>query len=240
MAKNAAEKIGVSKIPIKSRDKKLSDPLLLSVSEIFHSIQGESTRSGYPTVFIRLAGCNLRCAYCDTDYAWEQTSGAMMPVEEVVRKASSYRCGLVEITGGEPMAQNETPELCEKLLSARFKVMIETNGTFDISTLPSETVKILDIKCPGSGESGKFNHKNLTNMSGNDEIKFVVSHKDDFDWAIKEIEKNGLLSICPINISPAGGKASLEETAKWILESGKNLRLNLQLHKLIWGDKRGV
>lgn len=201
-------------------------------------MQGESSRAGIPTVFIRLSGCNLRCDYCDTKYAWEP--GEQISLDEVLEKAESYGCKLVEITGGEPLAQPFTPELCEKLLFRGFTVMVETNGTIDISILPQKTVKILDMKCPASNESGKFLYGNLKHLSKNDELKFVVCSKEDFDWAIQEIEKNDLLSICPVNISPVAGLVDYSTAARWILESGKELRLNLQLHKIIWGDKRGV
>ena len=210
----------------------------LSVTEIFHSLQGETTRTGVPTVFARLAGCNLRCGYCDTAYAWEE--GNRMTLDEIVRRIASFKCHTVEITGGEPLAQEAAPQLAERLLSLGYRVMVETNGTRDISVLPDEVVKIVDIKCPGSGEAGKFRYENLKLLATRDEIKFVICSKADFDWALAETEKHGLIALCPVNISPAGGTVTPEEVAGWILKSGKNLRLNLQLHKIIWGDKRGV
>ncbi|MBI3581231.1 MAG: radical SAM protein [Nitrospinae bacterium] len=204
---------------------------MISIIEIFHSLQGETTKAGFPTVFIRMAGCNLRCVYCDTQYAWEE--GIQMAIDEIVKTVESFHCKLVEITGGEPLEQPELPDLCEKLLSKGFSILLETNGTLDISKIPQKVVKAIDIKCPGSNESGKFLYDNLKHLSPKDELKFVISSKEDFIWAISEIEKHDLLSICTINISPVAGVLNNAEVARWIIDSGKNLRLNLQLHKII-------
>ncbi len=210
----------------------------LRVNEIFHSLQGETTRTGIPTVFIRLTGCNLRCGYCDTSYAYDE--GNVMPMDEITARVAAYKCRTVEITGGEPMAQQGTPELAQRLLSLGYHIMIETNGTYDLSILPPETVKIVDIKCPGSGEAGKFHYANLEGLAREDEIKFVICSKQDFDWALGEVESHNLAAICTVNIAPVAGLVQPAQAAEWILQSGKNLRLNLQLHKIIWGDKRGV
>lgn len=211
---------------------------LMLVNEIFHSIQGESTRAGLPCVFVRLTGCNLRCGYCDTTYAYDE--GKEMSIARIAEAVSAHHCHLVEITGGEPLAQADTAELAEKLISLGHTVMVETNGTFDISVLPEEAIKIVDIKTPESGEAEKFLYENLKCLTKNDELKFVICSKCDFDWALHEIERNNLTGICPVNISPAAGKVSFQAAADWILKSGKNLRLNPQLHRIIWGDKRGV
>ena len=210
----------------------------LLVNEIFHSIQGESTQAGFPMTLVRLTGCNLRCNYCDTVYAYEE--GTQMDMDEILARVASFGCKALEITGGEPMTQNGTVELAELLLEQGYAVMMETNGSVDLSPLPKEVKKIVDIKCPGSGAGGSFLLENLKQITSHDELKFVVSSRDDFDWMISEIEDKNLLSICPVNVSIASGKVDSAELADWILKSGKNLRLNLQLHKVLFGDKRSV
>ena len=210
----------------------------LLVNEIFHSIQGESTQTGFPMTLVRLTGCNLRCNYCDTVYAYEE--GTRMEIDEISARVASFGCKALEITGGEPMTQNGTVELAKLLIGQGYAVMMETNGSVDLSPLPKEVKKIVDIKCPGSGAGGSFLVDNLKQISPHDELKFVVSSRDDFDWMISEIEGKNLLSICPVNVSPASGKIDNAELADWILKCGKNLRLNLQLHKILFGDKRSV
>ena len=210
----------------------------LLVNEIFHSIQGESTKTGFPMTLVRLTGCNLRCNYCDTVYAYEE--GTRMDMNEITARVASFGCKAVEITGGEPMTQNATVELAKLLLEQGYTVMMETNGSVDLSPVPKEVKKIVDIKCPGSGAGGSFLLDNLKQITSHDELKFVVSSRDDFDWMISEIDDKNLLSICPINVSPATGKIDSAELADWILKCGKNLRLNLQLHKILFGDKRSV
>ena len=199
----------------------------LLVNEIFHSIQGESTRAGFPMTLVRLTGCNLRCGYCDTVYAYDE--GTLMDAEEITARVESFGCKAVEITGGEPMTQGGTAELAKLFLERGYAVMMETNGSVDLCPVPKEVKKIVDIKCPGSGAGGSFLYENLKQITPHDELKFVVSCRDDFDWTISEIEKRDLLSICPVNVSPAVGKIDGAELAGWILKSGKNLRLNLQL-----------
>jgi len=206
-------------------------PAGLKINEIFFSLQGESTRAGLPTVFVRLAGCNLRCGYCDTSGAWE--IGKFMSVENVARKVAEFDCRLVEITGGEPMLQANTPKLARKLLSDGCTVMMETNGTVNLSPLPKEVAKIVDIKCPESGAAEPFLYENLKLLTQNDEIKFVVSSKDDFNWSAAETVKRNLLSICTVNVSPVHGKVAPADLAEWILASGLPLRLNLQIHKYL-------
>ncbi len=203
----------------------------LKVNEIFLSLQGESTRAGLPTVFVRLAGCNLRCGYCDTSGAWE--TGDFMSIAEIAGKVAEFDCRLVEITGGEPMLQENTPELARKLLSDGYTVMVETNGTIDLSPLPKEAVKIVDIKCPESGSAEPFLYENLELLTENDEIKFVVSSKDDFNWSAAETVKRNLSAICTVNVSPVHGKVAPADLAEWILASGLPLRLNLQIHKYL-------
>ncbi len=156
-----------------------------------------------------------------------------MSIDDIIKIVESFNCKLIEITGGEPLEYPELPDLCEKLISKGFSVLLETNGTYDLSKIPKKVMKAVDIKCPGSNESGTFLYDNLKHLSPEDELKFAISSKEDFIWAISEIEKHDLLSICTVNISPVSGILNNAEVAIWILESGKNLRLNLQLHKII-------
>jgi len=212
----------------------------LIVNEIFYSIQGESTYSGRPCTFVRLTGCNLRCSYCDTQYAYEE--GANMEIDEIMRRVAAYKCPLVEITGGEPLLQNETPLLISKLLESGYMVMMETNGSFDISRVDERCIMILDIKCPSSNESEKNDIGNLKRLNLNDQIKFVVGNRDDYMFA-----KNIIMLHCSdfiedhILFSPASEIMSPADLAGWILEDNLNVRLHLQLHKIIWPNrKRGV
>jgi 7-carboxy-7-deazaguanine synthase len=212
----------------------------LIVNEIFNSIQGESLYAGLPCTFIRLAGCNLRCSYCDTKYAYEE--GKSFEAPDIMKKISSYKCRMVEITGGEPLLQTETPHLITKLLECGYKVLLETNGTIDTGLIDERCVKIIDIKCPGSGESGKNNFDNLKRLHLQDQIKFVITGRDDYEYAkdiIKLIPEWFLMEN--ILISPVQGKINFAELAKWILEDGLDVRFHVQLHKIIWPDtERGV
>lgn len=210
----------------------------LFVNEIFHSIQGESSRAGFPMAFVRLTGCNLRCNYCDTVYAYDE--GTRMEIDEITERVGSYGCRSVEITGGEPMMQKSTVALAGRFVELGYGVMMETNGSVDLSPVPKEVKKIVDIKSPGSGAGGSFLYENLTRLTQSDELKFVITSRADFDWMISEIEERDLLSICPVNVSIAAGKIDPAELAGWLLKSGKELRLNLQLHKILFGDKRAV
>lgn len=208
------------------------------LNEIFFSLQGESSRQGLPCVLVRLTGCNLRCGYCDTPYAYQE--GKEVPIDEIVGRVKKYGCRLVEITGGEPMAQPETAELARRLLALDLTVMVETNGSFDISALPDGVIRIVDIKTPGSGAGKSFLWDNLKHLGEKDEIKFVITSREDFDWAVRQVKKHGLANICAVNISPAAGMVAERDAAQWILESGLPLRLNLQLHRILWGGKRAV
>ncbi len=213
----------------------------LKVNEIFYSIQGESTFAGCPTVFIRLTGCNLRCNYCDTEYAFND--GVNMTLDQVVTKVKSYGCDLVEVTGGEPLIQKNTPVLIKKLLKVGFTVLLETNGSQDIDIIDKRCIRIVDIKCPSSGEEGNNDLANLTKLQKNDEIKFVIGTREDFDFAEKTIEiiyKNRI-EVKNISFSPMYGKMKPDVLAGWILKNNLKVRLNLQIHKYIWHpEKRGV
>lgn len=213
----------------------------LRVNEIFYSIQGESSFVGRPCVFIRLTGCNLRCSYCDTKYAYYE--GKDMQVQEILKQVSSFDCRLVEITGGEPLIQDGTLHLIESLLTTGYEVLLETNGTKDISPVDKRCIKILDVKCPFSGESDKNDLKNLKRLGKRDEIKFVIADKRDFDFAKRILHEYNVTPFDPnpVHFSPAYGILSPEVLAGWILKEGLDVRLNLQIHKIIWGeDKKGV
>jgi 7-carboxy-7-deazaguanine synthase len=212
----------------------------LLVNEIFYSIQGESTYSGRPCIFVRLTGCNLRCSYCDTRYAYEQ--GVNMELTEIINRIAAHRCRLVEITGGEPLLQSQTPILIYKLLENGYEVMLETNGSLDISRVDGRCIKIVDIKCPTSGESDKNDLENLKRLGSKDQVKFVIENRMDYEYA-----KQTMDSTCPdfpeeqILFSPVSGGIAPSRLAEWILEDNLNVRLHLQLHKIIWPDrKRGV
>jgi 7-carboxy-7-deazaguanine synthase len=212
---------------------------VIAVNEIFYSIQGESTYAGLPCVFIRLTGCNLRCAYCDTKYAYDQ--GNDMTVEQIIDQIQPYPCQLAEITGGEPLLQKETPVLARELIRRGYQVLVETNGSVNIRSLPPDSRRIMDIKCPSSGESSKTDWKNLQYLTENDEVKFVLSDFSDYKWARDLVLKHKLTRTCPVHFSPAAGQMDEKKLAQAILKDGLPVRLNLQLHKMIWPEgTRGV
>lgn len=212
----------------------------LYVSEIFFSIQGESIYCGRPCVFVRLSGCNLRCTYCDTTYAYGQTKA--LYIEEILAKVAAYPCALVEITGGEPLIQENTRILVDQLLEKGYEVLLETNGSQDIGTVNPGCIKIVDIKCPTSGEEKKNDWENLKKLKTTDQVKFVIGDRTDYDYAknvLDLIDKE----FPPGNIlfSPVFSHMNAAALARWILEDGLNVRLHLQLHKTIWPEKeRGV
>lgn len=212
---------------------------MIAVNEIFYSIQGESTNAGLPCVFIRLTGCNLRCSYCDTPYAYEE--GDDMSIEQILRKIRSFPCHLVEITGGEPLIQKETPRLAESLLAQEYHVLVETNGTFNIRCLPPDVCCIMDIKCPSSGESDRTDWENLRRLTETDEVKFVLSNFSDYSWAREVILKYDLIHRCPVHFSPVENCLDARKLAKTMLKDGLPVRLHLQLHNRLWPDvTRGV
>ncbi|MDY6880924.1 MAG: radical SAM protein [Desulfatiglans sp.] len=213
----------------------------LKVNEIFYSIQGESTFAGRPCVFVRLTGCNLRCSYCDTRYAYEE--GNELEIDEILRRVKSYTCPLVEVTGGEPLIQKETPFLLRRLLDEGYQVLLETNGSQDISRVDKRCIKIIDIKCPSSGESDKNDLRNLEKLNKDDELKFVIADREDFEYAKGILagmnQKHSKTDVT--HLSPAFGKMDPAIMAKWILKDHLDVRLQLQLHKFIWDPgQRGV
>lgn len=211
---------------------------MLRVTEIFHSIQGESTHAGRPCAFVRLTGCNLRCRWCDSEYTF--TGGEKMSLDDVVAKVKSYGCDLVEITGGEPLAQQEAFDLIRCLCDEGFEVLIETSGSIDITPVDRRAKIILDIKCPGSGEVEKNRWSNLDDLRPHDEIKFVIAGREDYDWARNVIDEKRLAGRT-ILFSPVWGELDLRSLAEWMLADRVPARLQTQLHKHIWGaDVRGV
>lgn len=216
------------------------------ITEIFKSIQGEGTRAGLPCIFVRLTGCNLRCTWCDTAYAFY--GGTKQSIEEVLQKVHEFagngdgRVSLVEITGGEPLLQPETPELAQKLLAAGYTVMIETSGERFVGRLPLEMVKIVDVKCPDSGEPDTFDIANLGAIDGKDEVKFVISTRRDYEFARdftlqhRLAERVNAVLFSPVFEDPGGGWPGLSprELTEWILADRLPVRLGLQLHKFIW------
>jgi len=211
-------------------------PDTLRINEIFHSIQGESTFAGRPCVFVRLTYCNLRCTFCDTEYAFFE--GTEMPVAHILEKVKQYNCDLVEITGGEPLIQKNVHVLMSELSDQGYEVLLETAGHMDISQVDGRVRRIMDIKCPSSGESGKVLWKNLDHITDRDEVKFVIGDRDDFEWSVNVIKKHNLEHRCTILISPVFGKLENEELARWVLDSGLNIRMQLQMHKYIWDPAR--
>lgn len=211
----------------------------MKVNEIFKSIQGESTSAGIPTAFVRLTGCNLRCQWCDTKYAYDE--GVDLTVDDVIDKIADFGLKSVEITGGEPLLQEDVYELMDRLLDLGYKVFIETNGSIDLSRVDNRVIKIVDIKCPGSGESGQMYFNNLNYLLKTDEVKFVIKDRGDYEWSKGVIKRFELLEKCSILMSPVLGDIEPRELAEWILEDNLNVRLQIQLHKLIWHpEMRGV
>lgn len=217
----------------------------LRVTEIFHSIQGESTWAGMPCTFVRLTGCPLRCVWCDTAYAF--SGGERMSFDAILAEVSMHGCDLVELTGGEPLAQAGAYTLVDRLLDAGCTVLVETSGAIDVGPLDPRAHKIMDLKCPGSGEVARNLWSNLGHLTARDELKFVVGDRADYEWARDVIVARGLAdrvrngSLNALLMSPVWGETDLEALASWILEDGLPIRFQTQLHKHIWGaDAKGV
>lgn len=214
---------------------------MLRVTEIFHSIQGESTHAGRPCTFVRLTGCPMRCTWCDSEYTF--TGGDHFTIEQIMQKVRDFGCRLIEVTGGEPLAQREAFELIRQLCDEEYEVLIETGGYVSTADVDERAKIILDIKCPASGEAGRNDWSNLERLRGDqDEVKFVIADASDWEFAKKTIAQYGLETRAKaILISPAWGLFPLQDLARWITESGLNVRMQLQLHKYIWGpDVHGV
>lgn len=213
---------------------------MLTVNEIFHSIQGESTFAGEPCVFVRLTACDLRCRWCDTPYAFHE--GRKMSVDEVVQAVEAYGCPMVEITGGEPLLQADVRPLMERLIEAGRTVLVETGGHRSIAGLPEAVIRIVDIKCPGSGEAGKMDWTNLDELTPRDQVKFVLADRADYDYARDLVRRERLNERCgAVLFSPVHGELDPKRLAEWVLADRLPVRVQLQVHKYIWDPQtRGV
>lgn len=213
---------------------------MVTINEIFYSVQGESTYAGQPCVFVRLTACDLRCSWCDTPYAFHE--GRKRPIDDVVAEVERYECPLVEVTGGEPLLQEEVYPLMQELLSKGKTVLLETGGHRSTARVPDPVVTILDVKCPGSGEAERMDWDNLARLRPRDEVKFVVKDRADYDYARDVIERFGLAGrAAAIHLSPVHGVLDSKTLSEWVLADRLPVRLQLQLHKYIWPpDTRGV
>lgn len=211
-----------------------SESKMLKVNEIYLSVQGESSYTGLPCVFIRLTGCNLRCIWCDTAYAFYE--GKSMSIDEIVGKVKNFGVKLIEITGGEPLMQENVYPLMNGLIEKGFQVLLETGGSLSLEKVPRDIIKIMDIKCPGSGEHKNNNLDNLKFLETKDEVKFVILNRHDYEWSRDLIHKYKIHEIAHILISPVYDKLELKEIVKWILEDKLPVRLQTQLHKAIWDE----
>lgn len=210
----------------------------LRINEIFYSIQGESTYAGLPCVFVRLTYCNLRCTYCDTEYAFFE--GDWMGFEAILAEIKKYKCNLVEVTGGEPLLQNEVLPFMQLLCDAGYEVLLETAGHKDISAVDKRVRRIMDIKCPSSGESGKMRYENIELLNINDQVKFVIGNREDYLFAREKVYEFHLTDICTVLFSPVFG-LKLQDLADWVLQDHLPVRMQLQMHKYIWTpETRGV
>lgn len=212
--------------------------MTLRVTEIFFSLQGESTRVGLPTVFIRLTGCPLRCLWCDTAYAF--TGGSFMSVDDVLADVARHKPQYVCVTGGEPLAQKECPTLLAALCDAGYSVSLETSGALDIATVDPRVSRIMDLKAPGSGEVGRNRWENLPSLRAHDEIKIVLADEIDYRWACEQIGQHALGARCTVLLSPVQGKLAPADLATWILRDHLPVRMQLQMHRVIWGERTGV
>jgi 7-carboxy-7-deazaguanine synthase len=213
---------------------------LLTVNEIFYSIQGESTRAGQPCVFVRLTACDLRCSWCDTPYAFYE--GTKRSIDDVAADVEKYDCPLVEITGGEPLLQDDVYPLMQRLLDGGRTVMLETGGHRSISRVPAPVIKIVDVKCPASGESEKNCWENLAALAPHDEVKFVIQDRGDYDYALDVMKRHDLAArAAAVLFAPVTGILAPQTLSEWMLADRVGARLQIQLHKIIWApDTRGV
>jgi len=209
----------------------------LRITEIFHSLQGEARDVGRPTVFIRLTGCPLRCQYCDTEYAFQ--GGDWVELDDILQQVASYDCDYVTVTGGEPLAQKACIELLAQLCDRGYKVSLETSGAMDVASVDTRVSKVLDIKTPGSGEQSRNLSANLAHLTSHDQIKFVLCDRNDYEWACQRIQQEKLASICDVLLSPVHGSLDAQQLADWILQDKLPVRMQVQLHKYLWGDEPG-
>ena len=210
----------------------------LKIYEIFHSLQGETSRIGLPTVFVRLTGCPMRCTYCDTEYAF--SGGGNMEITEILQKVADFGAHYVTVTGGEPLAQKECYTLLQTLCDAGYSVSLETGGKMDIAPVDARVSVILDIKTPASNEEKNMLWSNIDHIKQKDEIKFVLCNRADYDWAKVKITELNLIQKCPVLLSPSYHELPAEQLAAWVLEDKLPVRMQVQLHKILWGEKAGV
>jgi len=209
----------------------------LRINEIFHSLQGETSRVGLPTVFIRLTGCPLRCNYCDTSYAFQE--GETLTLTEILDKVAQFHAHYVTVTGGEPLAQKNCLPLLQRLCDAGYSVSLETGGSMDISKVDPRVSRILDIKTPGSGEAEKNRWENLDLLTSQDEVKFVLCGEEDYRWAKQVLKEKRIADRCPVLLSASQGQLEPTRLAEWMLRDNLPVRLQIQLHRLLWGEGRG-
>ena len=216
----------------------MSDTPRLRITEIFFSLQGESTLVGYPTVFVRLTGCPLRCGYCDTEYAFQ--GGEWMSLDDIVDQVAGYQTRYVTVTGGEPLAQKNCINLLQQLCDLDYDVSLETSGAILVDAVDERVVKVLDVKTPASGEVTKNKFENFALLSAEDQIKFVICDENDYHWSKQLIENHQLEDKCELLFSPAHELLDTATLADWVLRDQLNVRFQIQLHKFLWGDKHGV
>ncbi|OGT88176.1 MAG: 7-carboxy-7-deazaguanine synthase QueE [Gammaproteobacteria bacterium RIFOXYA12_FULL_61_12] len=209
----------------------------LRLTEIFYSIQGESRTAGIPTVFIRLSGCPLRCTYCDTPYAFK--GGDLLSIDDILCRAARFGCRYVTVTGGEPLAQKGCLALLKELAGEGYEVSLETSGVLDIAEVDPRVSRVMDLKTPGSGEVGKNRFENIQHLNRNDQLKFVICDRPDYDWAREQIAHWRLADRCEILVSPAAGQQEARELAEWVLVDRLPVRFQIQLHRLLWGEEKG-
>ena len=215
----------------------VSKPISLKISEIFFSLQGETTRAGLPTVFVRLTGCPLRCVWCDTEHAF--SGGSVLTLKAILDQVAPFGTRHVCVTGGEPLAQKNCLPLLTALCDAGYDLSLETSGALDISGVDRRVARIVDLKAPGSGESARNRWQNLEHLTAHDELKFVLKDRTDYEWARTVIRERHLNAVCPILFSPVQGEIEPSQLAEWVLADRLPVRFQLQLHKLLWGNMRG-
>ena len=221
---------GSDKTELKATDR-------LRITEIFFSLQGEAVSVGCPTVFIRLTGCPLRCGYCDTSYAFQ--GGEWYTLDDILQEVARYNTRHVTVTGGEPLAQKPCSNLLSRLCDAGYQVSLETSGALDVSAVDSRVVKVMDIKTPASGEADKNLESNLQYLTSQDQIKFVLCDRQDYDWAVTLLQRDALADKCEVLFSPVHGQLEARQLADWILADQLPVRFQIQLHKLLWGNEAG-
>lgn len=213
------------------------DSTRLRVTEIFYSLQGEARTVGLPTVFIRLTGCPLRCGYCDTTYAFQ--GGEWQSLDSILDEVAGHKPQYVTVTGGEPLAQKQCANLLTQLCDAGYEVSLETSGAMDVANVDSRVSKVMDLKTPGSGEESKNRYENIPYLTSNDQVKFVICDRTDYEWAVDKLHEYKLAEKFEVLFSPIHGELEPSQLAEWILQDNLPVRFQLQLHKYLWGDQQG-